>query len=360
MSWSHQLIRHCPQDRQSEETKQHRFTQLTKPIMRNQRTKTMRSTFGSMLAGAVLLAPQITSAQNFDFMDGCNWADSRDNYVNGIIVLSGTQTWHTEAVHKAKAKQLAGYAKNRGMNSIRVPCNPDTIANSGQWGKFQERVSGMTGEDVNVLICHWDGAGSNKDGELDDRDDWDTMWQTIDTKYKWWNKVYFSPFNEPFGLGKNTLANLQGDFLDDTVKPKGKVLINGTGYDDNVKEIAEFSRFNGCGFSQHIYPWYANHSTNAKWREEVKNRVGSSYYSRTVVTEFGNQTISSRDYQSGSTGDGSVEFVRGVTQACKGTNMGCMWWPGWRDGDSFRAWEGTNADTARNESLFDRLEYGFD
>lgn len=330
--------------------------------MKNTKEYLVQLAFKSVLVGVALCSSQMAiAAPNLDFMDGCNWADPRDNYVNGILIYSGVGASSAASVHKAKAVELAGYAKSHGMNSVRIPTNPDTIANADQWNKFKNRVSGLDQEGMNTLITHWDGAGTNKDGKLDDRDDWDTMWQTINAQYQSWSKVYFSPFNEPFGLTKSELKNLfHNGFIDVIGKGDTKILINGTGYDDNVKEIAAFPAFDNCGFSQHIYPWYGNHTTNAGWSNEVKNRVGSADYSATVVTEFGVQSIATRDFQSGSTGDGAVEFVRGITQACKDVNMGCMYWPGWRSGDSFRLWENEGSNTVRNESLMDRLEYGFD
>lgn len=328
------------------------------------RKKLLTSPLGAMLLGAALFLPSLASAApTFDFMDGCNWADPRDNYVNGILVMSGVGANSSNATHKAKAKELAGYAKSRGMNSIRVPTNPDTIANSDQWGKFKNRLNGINGLGMNTLICHWDGGGSNKDGRLDDQDDWETMWQTINAQYQSWSRVYYSPFNEPFGLSTSELKTLfDNDFIDVIGKGDTKILINGKGYDDNVAEIAKFPAFNNCGFSQHIYPWYNNRygSDQAAWKKEVEARIGSAYHSRSVITEFGLQTSADRNFLDGiSSAPDTVKFVRGICEAGRKSNIGLMWWPGWRSGDSFRMWEDTGSNTLRNDTLDNLLDWGF-
>src|ERR1700722_10848248 len=63
---------------------------------------------------------------------GVNWADPRDNFVNGLLQPSGVSSSDSYAIVKATAESiLSGFQTKLGANAIRIPINEPTV--SGTW-----------------------------------------------------------------------------------------------------------------------------------------------------------------------------------------------------------------------------------
>ena len=111
-------------------------------------------------------------------------------------------------------------------------------------------------------------------------------------------------------------------------------MVGGTGYDDNLANVGGDSRVSGCLFSQHIYPWWSNFSTNGQWSTNLANRIGS-YAGSTIITEFGCTMNSGLNFYGTSITDNNVCFLQGVCNKMRSAAMGGCYWPGLRDGDTF-------------------------
>jgi len=116
--------------------------------------------------------------------------------------------------------------------------------------------------------------------------------------------------------------------------PRGRVLCSGTGYSDRVANIGGDSRISGCLCSQHIYGYWASGSLSY-WYNNLISRVGSSNFSKTVVTESGCTMNSGKNFYGGSSSDNEVCYFQGVCNCCRDKGIAICYWPGVRDGDSY-------------------------
>src|SRR4029079_5403488 len=72
--------------------------------------------------------PALAATNNFR---GVNWADERDNFVDGVLVLGGLSTSDSYATTQAKANGiLSGFQNNLGANTVRMPVNYSTVSGS--------------------------------------------------------------------------------------------------------------------------------------------------------------------------------------------------------------------------------------
>ena len=294
---------------------------------------------------------QTASASSFD---GVNWADGRDNYVDGWIIpcsINAGDSWTT--IRNTANAIFQEFKDLQGVNTVRVGINPPTVLEGNYWDRWIGIVQAAQDKNMKIVLGCWDQK-SSKDGKIDDG--FYDMWDVVIDRYKNADFVYFEIMNEPFGYSKNQLRNLCADWINRYPEiPKGRILVPGTGYSENVKNMASDSRFNGCLFSQHIYPWYGGHTSENAWKNELKGRVGSSYKSRTIVTEFGVEMTTGYVYQypiSGSRHEKQHKsFLFGVPNQIRDWNMGSIYWPGVRDGDWYRLFDRNGTDlTKTNES----------
>lgn len=322
--------------------------------VRKNLTKSMTLLFA---AGALVLSPHAAQAGDTTWMHGGNYADKRDNFVDGTLVLTGLRSSSGRRSYQNKANQIAEYGEGIGMNIIRLPVNPATVAHSKKWPRYKALIDRLISKGMNVVLAYWEGD-SSKDGQIDDYDDWQTMWETIDGTYKNNRKVYFEPFNEPHGYGTNSLKNIYKDFRNFTDKGDGFIILDGTGYAHDVTGIGGDNTLKNCKLTIHVYSWFANNNQSG-WHRYVEGKVGN-YADRTLVSECGANATSGRDYMSSSSSN-AISMIRGVTSECREEGMGFICWPAWRDGDSFRLFNNTSSDDLTNESLKDifRWAWGF-
>lgn len=294
---------------------------------------------------------------------GVNWADGRDNFVDGWVIPSGLDAGDNYAAVEAKTNAvLNAFTTNiNGVNTIRIPINPPSVSESW-WNSYSAVIDKATSKGWNVIICCWE-ADSSRDGKIDDTTKFWAMWTTVVNKYTSNSKVYFEVFNEPHGYTLSQLTTIYNDFL---VKypsvPRGRILLSGTGYSDDVKGVGADSRFSSCLLSLHNYAFWATR-TAAAWRTDWRNRMGS-YASRTVITEFGATMNSGKDYQNGSQSDNEIAYIVSTSDVCRTDKVASVYWPGLRDGDSYslqsRGGSGTNITLSTvNASGVFRLRYGW-
>ncbi len=90
---------------------------------------------------------------------GVNWADIRDNFVNGPIIPSGLSTSDSYATTYAKATAiLKGFQANLGANTVRFGINAQTVSSSW-WNSYIAAFDAASALGMNVMIAPWAPPG---------------------------------------------------------------------------------------------------------------------------------------------------------------------------------------------------------
>ncbi|TYB50330.1 glycosyl hydrolase family 5 [Nonomuraea sp. PA05] len=294
-------------------------------------------------AGAVLLTVLAWSlhgttpahAATTDFR-GVNWADERDNFVDGVLVLGGLSTSDSYATTQAKADRiLSGFQSNLGANTVRLPVNYATVSGS-YWNSYTGAIDTAVSKGMKVILSYWESAGS-RNGTVDDLNQFWAMWQTIVAKYGGTSLVHFEPMNEPYAYSDADWKNLAAQWLSNYPSvPRGRVVISGAGYNQRLITIGSDSRFDGTLISRHIYQFFDTaRTTEDSWREALRTSVGG-YAGRVLITEWGAPMTDGRDYNAPGDGDSFVAFVRGVAAEARALQLGTVYWPGVRPNDWYR------------------------
>jgi endoglucanase len=261
-----------------------------------------------------------------------NWADPRDNFVDGLLALSGlSSSSDTYATVQTKAGDiLSEFQSKLKANAIRIPINEPTVS-STWWNAYKAVIDTAVGKGMKVIVAYW----AYQNGKPDDAAAFKAMWQVVVSAYQSNDLVYFDIHNEPYGYGSawnDTAAQWLTDFA--TV-PRGRVIVAGTGYDDNVVPVGKDARFAGCILQLHIYGfWHDTWTTQKQWSDSMTSALGS-YSARTLVGEWGAPMTTGTDYGVSSDGDVFRSYVRAVSDIMHDAGMGSCYWPGLRNGDSY-------------------------
>jgi endoglucanase len=288
---------------------------------------------------------------------GVNWADPDDNFKDGWVVVSGLTSTDNYATVKLKAGNIINAFQQRGANTIRLPVNPPTVSQSW-WNAYTGAIDTAVNKGLNVILAYWEG-NSSKDGLIDNTTQFWNMWQAIVTRYGSNNAVYFEPFNEPHGYSATDLNNLYATWLTNYPSvPRGRVLLDGQGYAQNVNVVGADSRLNNCPLSYHNYTWFDNDKTTVgDWVAAIQS---VNYPERTVVTEFGIPMTNGKNYLGAPGDDREIAYLQGMTNGILTRSMGCVYWPGLRNGDGYSllTLSGTTL-TTNNTSGLSRLQYAW-
>jgi len=312
---------------------------------------------GQAASGAVVEA---VGAAN---IAGVNWADGRDNFVDGWVIPSGLTASDDYNTVSAKANAiLSGFQSNMsGVNTVRLPINPPSVLESW-WNSYTGAIDRATSKGMKVVLACWEGA-SSRDGKIDNTTQFWSMWQKVVSKYSSNSNVYFEVFNEPHGYSLSQLTAIYADWLSRYPNvPRGRILLGGTGYSDNVTGVGADSRFSSCLLALHNYAFWATR-TQAGWESDWRNRFGS-YGSRTVVTEYGAAMTTGKNYTGAVGNDNEIAYIVGSTNVFRTNRIASIYWPGLRDGDSYsiqrRGGSGTNITlSTTNASGVSRIRYGW-
>ena len=186
------------------------------------------------------------------------------------------------------------------------------------------------------------------------------MWDTVVAEYGKNPKVYFEPMNEPFGYTLDEWVSLTSGWLDDHADvPRSRVIISGTGYNDNVTGVGAAEELDGTLLSLHFYGFWASDTTEEAWKANLLPRIGE-YGWRTLVSEAGSPMTTGLNYGNHE-GDVSTSYLGALTEVTRDQGMGVVYWPGLRTGDSYTLTE-QNADgglTVTNESGLAQLQWGW-
>ena len=322
-----------------------------------------------MLAMAtVVTVDQHPARASTSQLRGVNWADQRDNFVNGVLYPSGFSSSDTYSSASTVANQVIGqmYAIT-GANTVRMPVNEPTV--SSYWGTYTGAIDTALAKG-NVILAYWAYTG----GKPANTSAFYQMWDTIVGKYASNPNAYFEVINEPYGLSTTDLDNLYNTWLTRYPNvPRGRVILDGGGLAQNGAAVGNDSRLNNTLIAIHDYSFFVSppYTTESQWANHLAGEIGS-FASRTVVTEWGGpMSPGSKDGVHYDTIDYNVpgtnyfdDYIRGMSTELRTLGVGSVFWPGLRDGDwySMTSKTGTGAGITLslvNASGLDRLQYAW-
>ena len=295
---------------------------------------------------------------------GVNWADKRDNFVSDVLVLSGLSLSDNYQSASVVAERVIGqFQELLGTNSVRMPVNEPTILNAFDMYSGALDVALKHGR---LVMGYW---GPSQPSGPKNMDDWWKMWGKLVEKYGDHPNAYFEIMNEPHMYNKDQLRNLYAEWIQKFSKvPRDHIILDGSGMAQNVPDIADDPRFEGCLFAVHEYTfWNMSIDTEEGWKNSFKWKVGK-YADRTVCTEWGGAMApgekagvyyNTMDYNQQPT-NYFMAYIRGMSDQLREWEMGSFYWPGLRDGDWYsmtkRSGEGTNIKLeVVNQSGLDRM-----
>ncbi|MGW4214903.1 RICIN domain-containing protein [Lentzea sp. NPDC004789] len=293
---------------------------------------------------------------------GVNWADQRDNFVNGVLYPSGLGASDTYSSAAAVADQVVGGLYSiTGANTVRIPINEPTVAT--YWNTYTGAIDAALGKG-NVILAYWAYTG----GRPQNAGAFDQMWDKVVAKYGGNPNAYFEVINEPHGYSTTDLNNMYNGWLSrHSSVPRGRVILDGAGLAQNVPAVGNDRRLDGTLLAVHDYSFFAGYESETQWADHIASYIGS-YASRTIATEWGGAMgpgskngvyFDPIDYSVPS-GSYMADYVRGVSSKLRSLGMGSVYWPGLRDGDwySMTTRSGTTL-SLTNPTGLQRLRYAW-
>jgi len=288
---------------------------------------------------------------------GVNWADPNDNYATGVLYLSGLSSTDTYASAATVADRVVSqFTSLTGSNTVRMPINEATV--STYWGTYTGAIDTALSKGK-VILCYWAAAN----GKPADMTQYWNMWNTVVGKYGSNSNCYFEPINEPYGYSGADLCTVYRTWLSNySSVSKGRVVLDGSGYSENLSVVGADSTLSSCLLGVHDYAFWKTLTSEGAWQQDIANII-SSYASRVVVTEWGAGMTTGKNYNQPST-DNEVCYIRGVGNQLRAMGVGSCYWPGLRDGDTYGLTQksGTGASitlSLTNTSGLDRLKYAW-
>ncbi|MFC5727743.1 MULTISPECIES: ricin-type beta-trefoil lectin domain protein [Nocardioides] len=264
---------------------------------------------------------------------GVNWADPRDNYAADEVVPSGLSKDDGYArTYRRSTAIVSEFRHEMRANTIRLPINPSSVG-TDWWTSYRAAIDASVDQGFKVILSYWE-ANDAKDGRVDDPQRFEAMWETVVARYGHHPRVYFEPMNEPFGYPLDEWVALTASWLDrhDDV-PRGRVVISGTGYNDDVKGVGAAPELRGTLLSLHFYGFWADHTTEEEWRANLLPRIGP-YGWRTIIDEAGSPMTTGLNYGNHE-GNIYTSYLGALTETARSQRMGIVYWPGLRNGDAY-------------------------
>ena len=223
-----------------------------------------------LLSGSAAVAsPRCPSPAGTSDFRGVNWADPRDNYASDAVVPSGLATTDNyRTVYRTTQTMVKGFRQNLGANTLRLPINPASVG-TAWWKSYRATIDAATAAGDKVILSYWE-ADTSKDGLIDDVPAWKKMWDTVVGEYRHNPRVYFEPMNEPHGYTLDQwVAVTSGWLARHSDVPRNRVVISGTGYNDNVTGVGAAQALRGTLLSLHFYGYWASYTTEAEWTTDL-------------------------------------------------------------------------------------------
>ncbi|HXC34292.1 MAG TPA: cellulase family glycosylhydrolase [Candidatus Acidoferrales bacterium] len=324
---------------------------VIKWFIRHSLTKT---TLAALAAAITLLAP-IPGHAWTGWIHGGNWMPDDGNNNGGDYYPTGITSSDTPAQAAAVADQVALDEMSVGISFVRIAINEATIADT--WPVAQAYINELNNDGIYVLLCDF---GTNNSGKIDNFTAWQTMWETVDSVYSGNGMVYYEPLNEPhtYSTESSLASSVYVPFLGFIKKNQSQIILDGTGYADDVTAVGADSRFNNCLLGLHTYAfWHPTYLTESQWQSEVSAAVGG-YASRTVVTEFGTISTYGWNYNVSSTTNVYDCFTRGVVREFASLGMGSMYFISHLANNGYRIFNTINGGVT-SWSLVNQLQIGW-
>ncbi len=322
-----------------------------------------------LLTPALVLSSAAPASADTSQFRGFNWAVLGDNFVEGPLVLDKLSQSDGYDTVRAKADAIyADMASTMGANTVRLPVNTHTVG-SNWWNAYRGTIDAATARGFKVILAYWeDGAASG--GRITDMNAFNAMWNTVTSQYGSNSLVYFEPMNEPHGYSAGEWTNVAASWISARPSvPKGRILIGGSGFSQDVKPVCADSRLSGTLLSFHHYAFFYGTKDYAGWVQSVRDNLGSCG-SRAVLTEFGAPMNNGLDYANAGSGENFVQYLRALTDVAREQKMGSTYWPalGGKTGSIGYDWysmfavSGSGTDlnlTIRNASGADRIRHAW-
>ncbi|WP_346127919.1 RICIN domain-containing protein [Lentzea roselyniae] len=301
----------------------------------SRRWKALTALLAPVLLLGLLTAVQSPAQASTAQFRGVNWADQRDNFVNGVLYPSGLTASDTYSSAAAVADRVVGQLYSiTGANTVRIPINEPTVAN--YWGTYTGAIDTALTKG-NVIFAYWAHTG----GRPPNMTAFNQMWDKVVAKYGGNPNAYFEVINEPHGYSTTDLNNMYYGWLNRySSLPRGRVILDGAGLAQNVPAVGNDSRLNGTLLAVHDYSFFAGYESETQWADHIASYIGN-HAARTIATEWGgamspgtknNVYFDAIDYNIPS-GSYMSDYVRGVSAKLRSLGMGSVYWPGLRDGD---------------------------
>ncbi len=320
------------------------------------------------LAAGVVTANSTSAHASTSQFRGVNWPDARDNFVNGVLYVSGLSASDTYSSAATVANQVVGQLYSiTGANTVRMPINEPTVSN--YWGTYTGAIDTALSRGK-VILAYWAHSG----GRSANMTTFHQMWDRIIAQYGGNPNAYFEVINEPFGYSATDLNNMYNTWLTRYPNvPRGRVILDGTGFATNVTVVGSDSRLNGTLLAVHDYTMNVTppYDDETAWANHIASSIGP-YASRTIATEWGAPMGPGSKYDiqwntidySIPSGSYFADYLRGVSSQLRSLGMGSVYWPGLRDGDWYsltsRSGSGSNIRLALvNPSGLIRLQYAW-
>ncbi|MFV2109832.1 RICIN domain-containing protein [Micromonospora sp. LOL_015] len=327
----------------------------------------MVAVVAAMVGAAVVASSPATAATSQ--LRGVNWAVLGDNFSTGPLIVHGLNSSDSNATVRAKANAIYDdMAATMGVNTVRLPINTHTVG-TAWWEAYRGAIDAATERGFKVILAYWeDGAASG--GRITNLAAWNAMWSTVTNTYGSNPNVYFEPMNEPHGYSSAQWRDVAANWLSYHYSAvPSRVLIGGTGYSQDLRDICNDSRFHSTLLSFHHYAFFYGEMSYDDFRSHIQTRLGNCA-SRAVATEFGAPMNDGRNYANPNSTDNFVRHIRAMAQVMRDNQMGGTYWPaiGGKPGSIGYDWysmfalsgSGTSLDlTVRNPSGADRIRYGW-
>ncbi len=320
------------------------------------------------LVGSMVSVTSTAAHASTGQLKGVNWADARDNFVNGVLYVSGLGSSDTYSSAATVADRVVGQLYSiTGANTVRMPINEPTVSN--YWETYTGAIDTALSKG-NVIFAYWAYSG----GKPPNMTAFYQMWDKVVAKYGGNSNAYFEVINEPYGYSAPDLNTMYNSWLARySGVPRGRVILDGAGLATNVAAVGGDTRLNGTLLAVHDYTMFVGspYDDETTWANHIASYIGG-YADRTVATEWGGPMSPGSKYNiqwdtidySIPSGSYFADYIRGVSSRLRSLGMGSVYWPGLRDGDwySLTSRSGSGASiklSLVNPSGLTRLQYAW-
>jgi hypothetical protein len=254
---------------------------------------------------------------------GVNWADPHDNFVTGNITPVGLSTSDSYATTYAKSTAVLKGFQGLGANTVRMAFNRATVSGSW-WNSYTAAFDAADDLGMNVVLAPW-----LQNGVAGDITSFYQMWDVVINKYAGRSHFYFDIMNEPVGYSARDEANVAAAWVAHYPQvPRGRIIVPGSGFDENLCTVGADSRLTGTLLSIHLYTLGGEtHPDEAGWATSFQDAL-CGYGSRAVLTEFGVPMNTGVNYNGPRDGTNNVSYFYALTDTVRDLGMGSILWTG--------------------------------